>query len=279
MAFEGTYRYTTSEISMFYSLTGKGLSFYEDKGIISPRRIDNGKYREFSLTDCYHLYASKFFSNCGFSLRETADLIQHKNLSDAENALHQKTHALRKKILYEERVLTHIERILHVLDELPSLVDQFQVVTSPAFFRLFVRRYDLPHESTREDSQEFAHWNADIPINVASLEYSLEELLSCGERLSAGIGNIISADDFDALGYRKSDRVAFLPSRLCVYTVIHGSPETLYRPDRLLPCLGYLEEQGLRLSGNPFTRMLLVTNTPDGPIRYDEAWFPVEQAE
>ena len=35
--------------------------------------------------------------------------------------------------------------------------------------------------------------------------------------------------------------------------------------------------QGLRLAGDPFTSMLIVAGTPQGRVRFDEAWFPVEE--
>ena len=63
---EQSYHYTTSQLAQYYGLTGKGLAFYESKGLLSPRRTPNMKYREFSLIDCYNLYDSKFYAKCGW---------------------------------------------------------------------------------------------------------------------------------------------------------------------------------------------------------------------
>ena len=275
---EDHYHYSTSELARYYGLTAKGLAFYEDKGIISPRRIPGSKYREFTLVDCYHLYDSKFYSNCGFSLAETADLIQHKDLAFVQNELHQKSLQIQQEILYKERLKHHVDRIAGLMAHIEELTQQFQVVNSPSFYRLFVRHYCSPHSSTPEQSREFARWNHDVPINVASLKYSREELLQGAPFLNVGIGNIILEEDFQRLNYSPSSRTEYLPSCLCVYTVIQGSEEELYLPGRLAPCLDFISKNHYQLAGDPFTSMITVANTPEGRIRFDEVWFPVEKA-
>ena len=272
------YLYTTAEISKYYSLTGKGLSFYEKKGIISPSRMDNRKYRSFSLTDCYHLYASKFYTNCGFSLAETADLIQCKDVSAIQEDLENKALQLAQQLQYQQLLLSHMNRITHMFEHLPTLCNTFSVLQSPSFYRQFVRRYYTQHESSVKDAQEFALWNSHIPINVASLEYDLDELEAGAQQFNINIGNIITEEDFHRLNYQPSNRISHLPSRRCVYTIIQGNDEQIYTLDRLKPCLAYIAKNNYRLCANPFTSMLVVANTPEGPIRFDEAWFPIVEA-
>ena len=173
---EQNYRYTTSQLAQYYGLTGKGLAFYESKGLLSPQRTANKKYREYSLIDCYHLYDSKFYSNCGFSLSETTDLIGHGDLSVLKNRLKEQSEQIACGIIRQTRLEVHLKRLLSLLDSLDQLTGQFRPADSPAFYRLFVRRYFSPHKSTVSQSHEFARWNQDIPINTASLKYDRNEL-------------------------------------------------------------------------------------------------------
>ncbi len=99
------YRYSTKEISRFYGLTGKGLAFYEEKGIISPQRKENGKYRIFTLSDCYSLYQSKLYANCGFTLNETAKLLQEKTFDEALTLINKQTDLQLKKVRMLKRYL------------------------------------------------------------------------------------------------------------------------------------------------------------------------------
>ena len=55
---EDKYIYSTSDISQFYDLTPKGLAYYEEQGIIHPKRKEDSSYRIFTLEDCYSLYHS-----------------------------------------------------------------------------------------------------------------------------------------------------------------------------------------------------------------------------
>jgi len=273
---EEAYRYSPSQLAQYYGITAKGLAFYEQKGILSPQRTANGKYREFSLADCYHLYDTKLYSNCGFSLSETADLIQHGTLASVGEALARKSEEMAAAIRYQELLRARIDRLRALLEELPQRLGRFTVEESPEMVRLFVRRYFDPHDSTPQQAREFARWNGDIPIDVASLQYDFRQLLAEQQELNVEIGNIILAEDFAALGYEGSSRTQRLPPRRCLHTILPVEEERLYRPDWLRPALEELSRRGLTLSGDPVTAMVLVTGTPTGRQRFDEVWLPID---
>jgi len=268
------YEYSTSEIAGYYGLTGKGLAFYEEKGIIAPKREQN-KYRVFSLNDCYSLYHSKLYANCEFTLSQTVDLLQQECVCGVEEALEKKAEILRKEAWFKERVAFHAERIARVLERASREIP-YEIVEREEKIRLSVRKYMDEHIFEKAQSDEFEAWNHTIPVNVASLKYSWREVQSEKNEMNVGIGNIIGKEDFDALGYRMSAQTEVIPSCKCLYTVLKGDANDINERKWLLPALDCMKSRGLKCVGDPVTAMLVVIGSMDHRVRYDEAWFPIE---
>lgn len=269
------YIYTTKEISRYYGLTGKGLAYYEDKGIISPMRTENNKYRIFTLADCYNLYHSKLYANCGFTLKETADLLQHEQLEDTIQLMNLKADSMRKNIQQQERTLFHVQRIIDTIQRYHQ-EHFYEIVDSPEFYRLFVRKYNQEHVASVKQSEEFEAWNAIIPVNSASLKIPFQILLSDEEEFNVDIGNIISKNDFELFEFKLSNQVEYLPSRKCLHTIVKGDSEKINTKEWLIETQAYMHKHNLTCIADPFTSMLMVTNENKSKIRYDEIWIPIE---
>ncbi|RHM98748.1 MerR family transcriptional regulator [Dielma fastidiosa] len=267
--------YTTKEVSRYYDLTGKGLAFYEEKGIISPSRTDNHKYRVFTLADCYNLYHSKLYSNCGFTLKDTADILQHEHLNNTLQLVNSKAEEMRKNILKQERILYHLQRIADTLEKYNN-DNSYEIINSPDFYRLLVRDFDTPHIASPAQAAEFEEWNSIIPINTASLKIPKLALFSDIPEFNVGIGNIISKYDFDLFQFKMSESVELLPSRKCLHAIVKGNSEKINTTEWLKNVLEYVQNKNIKIIDDAYTSMLIVTNEDNLKVRYDEIWIPIE---
>ncbi|MBE9604653.1 MerR family transcriptional regulator [Acetobacteraceae bacterium H6797] len=75
--------WTVSELAQSFGLTSQGLRFYEQRGLISPRRKDGA--RVYDYRDRARLVMIQKFRRLGFSLDEIADYLSHYR-SGANNA-------------------------------------------------------------------------------------------------------------------------------------------------------------------------------------------------
>ena len=273
---EEKYIYSTKELSNFYDLTSKGLAYYEEQGILHPKRKKDSTYRIFTLEDCYSLYHSKMYKNSGLSLKEMAKLEKDGSLDDTIQALKRVSEEELERIRIEKRIQDRVLEITNILEEYSQKGTYYKVVDRPECYRLYVRNYDFHHVSNEKSAEEFAKWNSYIPINTASLLYTKEKLLSNDDVMNVNIANIISADDFKFLKLEKTDSVTYYPSCKCVETIISGSAVEIDTKKWLEEPLSYLEKQGYKLADDVLTSMLLVTNVDNQKIRYDIAWLPIK---
>ena len=268
---EPVYIYATSEISKYYGITRKGLDFYEEKGLIAPARHINGKYREYSLTDCYHMYFTKLYRNCGLRLDQLRGLINGGSLQDIEAKIEKQAQTIEEEAEYKKKLSQKLQQIAEKLRGLPASADSFRVENRPEMYRLYVRNYIGPHESSAGQSREFSLWNKHVPINVASLRYPHDAVNAEQEY----INNIILAEDFRFLKLQISKRVQHLPSMRCLHALLCIQPNELFSPKPLQPALTFIRNRGLKLTGDPVTAMLGIAVVGGVEIRYDEAWLPV----
>ncbi len=273
---EDKYIYSTSDISQFYDLTPKGLAYYEEQGIIHPRRKEDSSYRIFTLEDCYSLYHSKMYKNSGLSLKETASIEKEGSLDEIIRKLETSSNQELDRIKIETRMQERVLEITSKLKEYQAQGQTFKVVDRSECYRLFVRTFDFHHVTNRESSNEFAEWNKYIPINTASLLYTKEKLLSNDSEMNVNIANLILAKDMEFLHLKKTSHVMHYESRKCIETIIQGSATKIDSKDWLEKSLQHIKEEGYELDGDVLTSMLLVTGEKDHKTRFDVAWFPIK---
>ena len=273
---EDKYIYSTSDISQFYDLTPKGLAYYEEQGIIHPKRKEDSSYRIFTLEDCYSLYHSKLYKNSGLTLKEMADIEKNGSLDEIVETLEDSANQELRRIEIEKRIQERVLEITHELNEYQKYGQTFDVVVREEFYRLFVRTFDFQHVTDKKSSNEFAKWNKYIPISTASLLYTKEKLISHDQEMNVNIANIISARDLEFLGLEKTNHVTHYPPCKCIRTIIHGNASDADSKVWLEESLCYINQKGYTLNGDVLTSMLLVTGEKDQKTRYDIAWFPIK---
>lgn len=269
------YEYSTAEVSRFYGLTAKGLAYYEEKGLISPRREEANGYRIYTLDDCYSLYHAKLYTNAGFTLKETADLLREGSLDQILSSLEKRREQELARIKLQQRIFERISEITGMLRKYQQSGPFYEEEIRPAFYRLYVRNFNWEHISSQAQSKEFERWNEVIPVDNASLLYEPETLIHPGHVLNVNIANIVEAQDLEFLGLQATRNVSYLPPVRCVKTILYGKSSRINQIDWLTDALHYLDQNGYQLTGPVLTRMLLVTGSGGQRMRYDLAWFPI----
>ncbi len=268
------YVYSSTEVSKYYGLTIKGMEFYESRGLVKPERIGPGKARRYSLSDNYRLYFARLYKNTGFGIPQTIDLLQNDAPAHIETELEKEMVKMRRELFLKKRTLQETERtrnLLRAIDREPF----FEVTEEEGFYRLFIRRFQGPHKSSREETQEYRLWNDYLPVSAASLRFPLADCLQMSGEVDTEIGLILRASDFSELGFSESGRTRYIPAGRFLHTVIVGDALALNQKDWLRPAMDYLRKNELTQTGDAFTRMVLVFTQNGREIRCDEAWFPV----
>ena len=271
------YIYSSVELSKFYGMSVKGLSFYEKHGLIDSVRLGSGNVRRYDLNECYRLASVRMLRNCGLSIEHIAQILEAKHDDEFTSSVNVQLKKLRKQIQLQAMQLDLLENMFQQIDTVKSLdTVPCEIVNADGFYRLFLRKFNDSHHSTSSQTSEFRKWNSVMPIANGSMKYPIAKLLDKAADINTEIGMIVSAQDFDHLGLSVSERVEFIPSGRFVHTIIFGSQKDLNSLDRLQPALNYIRDHGLQLHGDAFTKLIYPCNIAEEVIRYDEVWLPIE---
>lgn len=69
------------EVAKFLNTTPKALRFYEEKGLITPKKDKSNQYRDFSETDLYRLSTILALREIGVSIRDIKTILDNPELS------------------------------------------------------------------------------------------------------------------------------------------------------------------------------------------------------
>lgn len=100
--------YRIGEISALYGIGTDSLRYYEEIGILSPKRAENG-YRMYSITDIWKLNIIRELRGLGFSMEEIKTHLSHYRLSDTVALFEKEIGHIRQ----QKAALTRLEADLH----------------------------------------------------------------------------------------------------------------------------------------------------------------------
>lgn len=101
--------YKIGEISKLYNIGPDSLRYYEELGLLNPKRSDKG-YRLYSLNDLWRLNVIRDLRSLDFSMERIRDYMKRRSIDTTE------------ELLLEE--LSIIENKIHILNELKGNVTE-----------------------------------------------------------------------------------------------------------------------------------------------------------
>ncbi len=120
--------FSISQLAHEFHITARAIRFYEDKGLLCPKR--DGQRRIFSARDRVRLMLILRGKRLGFSLREIQEIL---DLYDTDTGkTKQLAHLLAKIQERRDSLLRQREDIDLTLQEIDRLEDQFRELIDPA---------------------------------------------------------------------------------------------------------------------------------------------------
>lgn len=90
-------RYRIKEISQLFDIGPDSLRYYEEIGILRPKRAANG-YRLYGMNDIYKLNVIKDLRQIGFSMQRIKEYLQNKTLANTIALLREEERAVEREL-------------------------------------------------------------------------------------------------------------------------------------------------------------------------------------
>ena len=103
-----------NEVSTFTGLTLRTLHYYDEIGLVSPKRTPNG-HRCYSYADLIRLYEVKLLKQAGLSLIDIQKNIEHSNNSNVEELFERQKQLLKNKLQDIQSQIDKLEELKIIL--------------------------------------------------------------------------------------------------------------------------------------------------------------------
>lgn len=171
-----------NEIQNKTGLTRKAIEYYEEKGLITPRKSENG-YRDYSEKDLEVLTTVALFRKIGLSVAEIEDCLS-SDRSSLSSILRRKQHQLdmqeKRKEILERMVRGESQQLINEkikrMEAEESIYERLER-SFPGYFgqMIFVAYQPFLNEPLDEDGKEAYEKFVDYLDNLPSFELSKDE--------------------------------------------------------------------------------------------------------
>lgn len=266
-------KYRISEVAKLLDLSSEAIRYYESKGIIQPQRDEETGYRYYGGWDIHMLIRARTYRQLGYTLDETADLINKFDTVDIISYLSKKRDEIEKEIERSKNLLHYLDKEKENVVNSDVITGLYQLVFRPEMYRLEIQEgYVLyPDKKLR---QTINSWIDKVPFAFSSTLFTLKSIRNREENFTVGLG--IYKEYADLLGIEESEYVKLFPSKLCILTGIQTKSSKNISPSLLQPAMEYMNSQGMILTEDVITKSILMRKVDGEYINWHQAWLPFE---
>ncbi len=257
--------YHTSDVSNHLGFTRETLRYYEEIGLINPKRDRYSQYREFGFYDMSHLMAIDFYRKRGFSPVQIKALLKTTEPLEYENILQSQLGLLRDEIAHLQGKLIELEKAKDFYHFTTERNGEFEIKTMPSYYV----------EESISSITSFQEYREKV---LKYLDVDNEDVLS----------NMVRAISFDENGYNGSGmyivspfldakKAEHLEGGKCLYTTLIADNNDDTVMDKMFTlCHKWAAEHQMSFRGIVYIFIRFVMLNEQTDKNYYEVWIPLK---
>ena len=263
---ENAETYHTTDVYQTLGLTRETLRYYEDVGLIQPKRSRQSQYLEFDLYDMSRLMSIDFFRKRGFSPVEIRELLTVTVPEDYAAHMRSQLDRLDRKIAQLQQMRHRLIEAQSFCESVPDMAGTFSIRELP----LYCVRETLPSVSS------FGEYRNRV---LKFLDLEQEDILS----------NLVRAISFDETGYKGSEMYVvkpavrmsrtetFLEHGKCLYTTLIADNNDPSVPEKMFDrCHNWAAEHKASFRGVVYIFIRFVMLKKNTDQHFYEVWVPLK---
>lgn len=265
-------KYKIGDVANLLGITPEAIRHYEEIGIITPTKAKNSGYRYYDVWDIHILIRARTYRKYGYSLAETAELLNHYEISDILSNLSEKEADIEKEITWHLNYLKLIRQMQSTVSDAYASQGKYRLEYRPSMYRISAQNgYNLHNDDNNRTM--YQSWIKKVPFVFPSALFQQSSFENGNEEFSFGL--CIDEEFAGLLDIRKTDDIDLFPSCLCVYTTLMSSSETILSPQKLSPAINYIHNQGMKLGGDVISKVVLMNKKEEEYFSLHQIWLPI----
>ena len=271
--------YSIGETADFLGLSKDTLKFYEEKGLVSPRKDTENGYRKYDMIDIHSLFLVNFYRDIDIDIKTLQSLKEREEFGEIDKILNRQEIKLKDEIQRKKVVLSKIKELKENSKKIKQNLNKYTIRG--------MERYEVLEEIKDYD---------DNIEKVFAMNKKARENIDMEKKLFT-LGDFLQKIRFDAKSFLESSHLIIrkigtrekevkgkvLEYKKCAYTITkvrainneeEGNAEMLKMHNEVLRNVALLNEKH---KGIVFLKMLLSTYENNIPMLYIELYSPLEE--
>lgn len=266
-------KYKISEVAKMLGITSEAIRYYEEQNIIKPSKSDSSGYRSYSVWDIHALLHARAYRQYGYSLSETADLINNCAIEEIISNLEKKTTDIEREVAYTKKLLKSIKQMQIIIADTNNQLGKYSIEKRPAMYRL-ENEDQYVMISDPKIKKVSSLWVKHTPFVFTSARWTKEDYEQGNSKHYFGL--CVEEQFADFLPEDKPAYISYVPEQPCLYTAIESRPSIALTPQRLTPAVEYMKSQGMTLSGDIISRVVNYRKATDEYVNCHQVWLPFD---
>lgn len=258
--------YHTGEVYNHLGFSRETLRYYEEIGLISPKREKYSQYREFGFYDMSHLMAIDFYKKRGFTPIQIKKLLKVTKSQEYKTILQEQMDTLKNDIDHLQEMLNRLEKAKDFYDYATDKIGEFEIKTMPSYY-------------VQESISSVASFSEYREKVLKYLNLDNEDILS----------NMVRAITFDETGCKGSGMYIvmqlpsgnkenlFIKGGKCLYTTLIADNNDNTVIEKMFSlCHKWAKEHNVSLRGIVYIFIRFVTLREQTDKNYYEIWLPLK---
>lgn len=103
--------YSVGQVAKFLGVSRDTLKFYEDKGLVNPKKNAENGYREYNQFDIYDITTINFYREIDIEIKKIQEIRTSKSIEELELLLKEKEQVILDEIEYKKLLLKKVQLI------------------------------------------------------------------------------------------------------------------------------------------------------------------------
>ncbi|MBY2478389.1 MerR family transcriptional regulator [Clostridioides difficile] len=103
--------YTIGQVSKLLGISRDTLKFYENKGLVNPKKNYENGYRKYNQFDIYDITTINFYRDIDMEIKKIQEIRKSKSISDLELLMEEKEQIIIEEIEYKKLLLKKIQLV------------------------------------------------------------------------------------------------------------------------------------------------------------------------
>ena len=260
--------YHTKDVFRYLGFTRETLRYYEEIGLLNPKRSQGSQYREFDLYDMSRLMSIDFYKKRGFSPVEMKELLRETGTEGYDRLLEHQLDRLQEQIIRLQEMQEQLKETKDFCREAVYGEGKFEVRELKPYYV----REAFPEVGSFEEYQKKV---------LRHLDPEREDILS----------NVVRAITFDDSGYKGSEmyvvkpaekadntgRGMFLEHGKCLHTTLLADNNDTSIPEKMFrSCHEWALRQQAAFRGMVYIFVRLVMLNERVDRHFYEVWIPLK---